>query len=90
MDFFVYVLFSPGFQRTYAGQTDDVSKRLKMHNAGRVRSTKAYRAWVLIHQERFGSRSEAMRREKWLKSRSGRKFIAQLVAAWKKGEGFPL
>jgi putative endonuclease len=34
-----------------------------------------FRPWVLVHQESFQSKAEAMRREKELKSARGREFI---------------
>ena len=85
MQFFVYVLYSQAHGRTYTGQTEDVAVRLSSHNAGRVRSTKPYRPWVLLHKEGFATRAEAMRREKWFKSRQGREFLRNLVERWLKG-----
>ena len=73
--YFTYVLYSPGYDRIYIGQTDNPEKRLERHNLGLVKSTKAYRPWKLIHYESFPSRSEAVKREKELKSHQGRNFI---------------
>ena len=81
MSYTVYVLFSPLHKRTYVGQTQDVTSRLTRHNAGKVRSTKAYRPWLIFHQECFQLRAEAMKREEWFKGSTGRKHIAQLLAA---------
>ena len=83
MRYSVYLLYSPSFDRTYVGQTKEIDPRLSMHNAGRVRSTKAYRPWVLVYVEEYGTRSEAMAREKWLKSSRGRTFIARIMSAYK-------
>jgi putative endonuclease len=79
MKYFVYILFSPKFHRTYVGQTGNLENRLSCHNNGRVRSTKHYRPWSLLYHEGYKNRAEAMRREKWYKSSSGRKFIAELI-----------
>ncbi|MBI4427760.1 MAG: GIY-YIG nuclease family protein [Ignavibacteriales bacterium] len=87
MRFSVYVLYSPNWIETYVGQSDDVEKRIQKHNAGRVRSTKSYRPWILLHVETFESRAEAVRREKWFKMPTGRKFIADLVSRWNEGGG---
>ncbi len=43
--FFVYILRSTATGRYYYGHTKDLSKRIKQHNSGKVRSTKAYRPW---------------------------------------------
>jgi len=75
-----YVLYSPSFNRIYIGQTDNLGKRIERHNLGFVRSTKAYLPWVLIHVEMFKTRSEALQREKELKSYQGREFIRRLLS----------
>ena len=80
MIFYVYILYSFSFNRTYVGQTDNLEDRLEnYHNAGKVRSTKAYIPWVMIHSEKFSSRAEAMKKEKWFKSSTGRKLIKEIL-----------
>ena len=79
MSFFVYILYSSEYARTYVGQAENVDVRLRRHNAGFVRSTKEYRPWTLIHSESFQTRSEAIQREAWLKTVSGRRFISKLL-----------
>ena len=83
MNFFVYLLYTILHDRTYVGQTNDVDSRVALHNSGKVRSTKYYRPWVLVYQEKYQTRAEAMAREKWLKSRLGRVFVAKVLADWK-------
>jgi putative endonuclease len=79
MSYFVYILWSIRSKRTYVGQTEDIDNRLQRHNAGYIRSTKAYRPWTLVHKELYLTRSEAMKRETWLKSSIGRKWIAEFI-----------
>ena len=78
MDNFVYVLGSrDGFTiRTYVGWTNDLEKRLAMHNSGKgARSTRG-RIWELLYAERYPTRSESMSREWHLKKdRKFRKLI---------------
>ncbi|HVO72819.1 MAG TPA: GIY-YIG nuclease family protein [Ignavibacteriaceae bacterium] len=81
-NYFVYILYSVSFNRTYVGQTNNLSDRLTKHNSGRVRSTKAYRPWILIHSEPFLSRAEAMKKEKWYKLNIGRKKIRELLSLY--------
>lgn len=53
--------------RTYVGWTNDIAKRLARHNSGKgARSTRG-RAWRLLYVEYFEDRTEAMRREYYLK-----------------------
>jgi putative endonuclease len=57
--------------------TTDVEKRLKEHNAGKTKSTKGYRPWILVFTEQFSTRFSARTREKYLKSGIGKEFIKQ-------------
>lgn len=78
---FVYVLgcFTGARAVTYVGWTNDLTRRLAAHNAGKgARSTRG-RVWVLLHSEPFGTRQRAMRREWHLKR--DRKFRKSLVNA---------
>ena len=75
MKYFVYVLKSLKDGRTYKGMTKDIEKRLKQHNSGETKSTKAYRPWIVIYKEELNTIEEARGREKYLKSGVGREFI---------------
>jgi putative endonuclease len=87
MDYFLYILYSPKFVKTYVGQTDNLKQRLVLHNSAKVKSTKPYIPWILIHYESFTSRAEAMKREAWFKSRAGRKKIAEILKNFLEAEG---
>jgi putative endonuclease len=78
MPYWVYVLQSQSTSRRYIGQTDDLERRLARHNDGLVFSTSAYRPWRLVHSEKCQTRSEAMQRERFLKSGQGRQFLTNL------------
>ncbi|MSU56346.1 MAG: GIY-YIG nuclease family protein [Candidatus Taylorbacteria bacterium] len=73
--YYAYVLRSLKNDDLYVGSTEDVENRLRLHNSGRVRSTKAYRPWVLLQKEEFSSRSEAVRRERFLKTHQQKALI---------------
>jgi len=62
----------------YVGLTRDLDRRLIEHNKGETRSTKAYKPFVLIYEERFNSRVEARAKEKYLKSGIGKEFLKSL------------
>lgn len=68
MDYFVYILKSKINSDIYVGSTADIENRLRLHNSGRVKSTKAYRPWCLLETRHCGSRSEAVKLEKFLKT----------------------
>ncbi len=78
--FYVYVLYSVSFDTIYVGYTNDVLRRLNEHNTSTKTShTKKYRPWVLLHQENFQTKSEAIDRERQLKSSRGREFIRAII-----------
>jgi putative endonuclease len=80
MDCYVYVLGTIANNRhlTYVGWTNDVARRLALHNASKGARTTRGRVWVLLHSERFATRREAMSREWHLKrDRAFRKTLAQ-------------
>jgi putative endonuclease len=54
--------------------------RILSHNVLSVKGyTLKYRPWEIIYTEIFETKSEAMKREKELKSANGRKFIWSLI-----------
>jgi putative endonuclease len=73
--FFVYALYSSKFNKIYIGQTVDLDKRLTEHNAGLSFYTKRFMPWEIVYTEKIKTRTEAMKREKQLKSQKGREFI---------------
>ena len=77
--FTVYVLYSTTFNKIYIGYTSDIKNRLLSHNSLATKGyTLKFRPWVLIYSEEYSSKSDAMKREKQLKSAKGREFIHSL------------
>ena len=76
--YYVYILRSKSSGRFYTGHTTHLQQRLEQHNHGITPSTKNRGPWELVHQEEFVTRSEAMRREKFLKSGKGREELRQI------------
>jgi putative endonuclease len=73
--FFVYILRSKKFKKYYTGHTSNVDKRLKEHNSGKVRSTKAFVPWDIVYIEKYESKSEAFKRKMQIKKyKSGEAF----------------
>ena len=77
--FIVYVLKSLIDNRFYIGQTNNILSRLRRHNEGRVRSTKYRVPLILVYSENYASRSEAMAREKYLKSLNGNSTFKKII-----------
>jgi putative endonuclease len=75
MKYYVYVLRSDKFDRNYTGFTRNIENRLKQHNSGKTKSTKAYKPWRILFFESFSTEKEALNREKYLKSGIGREFV---------------
>ena len=73
--FRVYVLKSGNDGNYYIGHTNNLANRLLRHNNGYVKSTRNRRPLTLVYEELFKTRSEAMKREKFLKSGEGHTFL---------------
>ncbi len=71
MSFSVYILKSVVADVYYIGSTQDVLKRIEVHNSSRAKWTKRNQPWVLEYFEEYETRSEAVRRERFLKSQKG-------------------
>jgi len=68
--YFVYILYSVGFDKYYIGQTGNIEDRLERHNSGSEKATKPYKPWMLVWHTLKPSRAEAMELEKKLKNLS--------------------
>ena len=78
MPYWVYVLQNEITGKLYKGQTVDLEKRIERYNThefGSMRYTyKQKGSWRLIYSEKYTTRSEAMKREKFFKSGQGREW----------------
>ena len=77
--YYVYIIQSQLDGKLYKGFTSDVEKRIKAHNRGEVKSTRKRRPFKLIHQEVFQSKSEALKRERFLKNLAGGKTLKSIL-----------
>jgi len=78
---YVYVLKSKVAKKSYVGMTSNIERRLEEHNSGKNFYTKRYLPWEILHMEEFVNLEEARKREKYLKSTSGRRFLKKLFNA---------
>jgi predicted GIY-YIG superfamily endonuclease len=68
--FTVYILRTSS-NTLYVGQTNNLEKRLKEHKSKTSKSakyTRYFKSFKLVHSEPFETRSEAMKREAYLKT----------------------
>ena len=77
-----YVLLSEKDGKFYIGSTGDSRERLQEHTKGRVRSTAYRRPLRLIYYEGCLSEDDACRRERYLKTGRGRRYLKQRLASW--------
>ena len=57
--YLTYILESLVNRRYYIGCTNNLSSRINKHNKGKVLSTKSYRPWKLVYQEKFDKLAQA-------------------------------
>jgi putative endonuclease len=69
------------FDKIYIGYTSNIEQRMISHNElGKKGYTLKYRPWTVLFTEEFDIKSEAMNREKQLKSSRGRSYIREYIA----------
>jgi predicted GIY-YIG superfamily endonuclease len=82
--FYVYIL-KCNDASYYTGHTDDIERRLAMHNEGKIDSYTATRLPVeLVYCEMFDSRAEAIASEQQIKGWSRAKKEALIASDWKR------
>ena len=52
---------------TYVGYTNNLKKRVDLHNSGKGAKFTRGRKWILIYKEKFKSKNEAISREYYIK-----------------------
>jgi len=68
MDYFVYMLKSLGKDSvTYVGYTNNLKKRIILHNNDKGAKFTRGRKWKLIYKEKLNSKKEAISREYYIK-----------------------
>lgn len=76
--YYVYILQEKG-GKYYIGCTDNIERRIKEHNSGYSKFTKAYKFWVLKYSEKYKSLKEARERERQIKKWKKRIAIERLI-----------
>lgn len=77
--FYVYLLLLNNKQ-IYTGFTANLKQRISDHKRGKVKSTINRRPVKLIHYEVYLLEEDARRREKFLKTSDGKRFLKQQLS----------
>ena len=69
MTYFVYVIGNYKHKKliTYVGYTNNLKKRLSLHNSGKGAKFTKGRIWKLMYYEKYITKKEAMLRECYIK-----------------------
>lgn len=74
----VYVLQDSN-KKLYKGVTNDLSRRLTEHKRGKTITTSRMKNLVVVYTEEFNDFSVARKRELYLKSAVGRKYLHKIL-----------
>jgi len=77
--YYVYILKSINFEKTYIGFTDNLERRLTQHNKGYNVFSKRFMPWKIIYTEIYNTQVNALEREKYLKSAAGRRWMKKYL-----------
>ena len=69
MTYFVYLLgnYRNSKTTTYVGYTNNLNKRVNLHNSGKGAKFTKGRAWKLLYYEKYLTKKEAILRECYIK-----------------------
>ena len=83
MAYFVYVIATnkPSKMTTYVGHTNNLKKRLNLHNTGKGEKFTRGRYLKVIYTEKYGTKNEAKSREYYIKK--NRKFRNSIKEKYK-------
>ncbi|MGE0642859.1 MAG: GIY-YIG nuclease family protein [Nitrospira sp.] len=79
--YYLYILLNEAGTRTYTGVSDDIEKRLKEHNEGKVTSSRPYRPYKVIYTQAFTTLRETRQEERYYKSATGRRRLKEIISS---------
>ena len=85
MRYYVYVLQSKADGNFYVGYTEDLNHRIKEHENGKVISTRKRRPLELVYYECCLNRTDAINRERYLKTAWGKRYIKNRIRTYLTG-----
>lgn len=77
--YYVYVLYNSYKKFTYIGFSENLKIRFLEHNAGHSKSTRPYLPLLLVHYEAYANKSDAKRREMYLKTNRGKTTLMTML-----------
>ena len=80
--YYVYVLLSGVDGGFYTGLTGDLKHRVQKHSEGKVVTTRDRRPLELVYYEACNSRKDACRREKYLKTGAGKRYLRNRLSKY--------
>ena len=80
---FVYIIQSLKDGSYYIGYSVNPENRLAKHNRTHKGYTSRKRPWKIVYTKEFSNKTEALKREKFLKAQKSREFIEKLIKQYK-------
>ena len=77
--YYVYVLYDGTKNKFYIGSTNNLDRRRKEHNLGKTHTTSRMKEKNLVYYEASLSKTDALRREKQLKTGFGRGYLRNRI-----------
>ncbi|OGD57155.1 hypothetical protein A2V71_01860 [Candidatus Berkelbacteria bacterium RBG_13_40_8] len=71
--FYIYLIQSTKDKSTYIGYTDNIERRLAIHNSGKVNYTSKHKPYRIVYFEAYLSQKDARKREQLLKNNGGQR-----------------
>ena len=87
--YYTYILRSQKSKIFYYGYTEDLKRRLKEHNEGRVFATKPHCPWRLVFYAAFETTKQAKEFEQYLKTGSGKAFAYKRLVSVALANDYP-
>ncbi len=80
--YYTYVLQSLKDKEWYSGAASDLKTRMREHEQGKVRSTRCRHPLRPIYYEACLEAGDAFRRERFLRTGKGKRYLRQRLKAW--------
>ena len=86
MTYFVYLIgnYRKLKLTTYVGYTNNLKKRIDLHNKGKGAKFTRGRQWKIIYVEKYSTKSEAISREYYIKGNRKFRNLIKKKFKWKK------
>ena len=86
MSYFVYVISSNQNSKiiTYVGYTNNLERRLNLHNTGKGAKFTRGRRWKIIYSEKYATKDKAKSREYYIKKNRKFRNLIKESYKWKK------